>query len=46
MLFDDGVIEQPQAARASPVNNALRSDHAKAKGASRPVDAATPLHSV
>ncbi len=31
MLFDDEFIEQTQAARASPVNKALRSDHARAE---------------
>jgi transposase len=45
MLFDDEFIEQTQAARLSPVNKALRSDHAKAKDASKHSDDGTPLHS-
>ena len=45
MLFDDEFIEQAQAARASPVNKALRSDHAKAKDASKHSDDGAPLHS-
>src|SRR4030095_30667 len=38
MLFDDEFIEQAQAARASPVNKALRSEHAKAKDATKRAD--------
>jgi len=45
MLFDDEFIEQTQAARASPVNKALRSDHARAKDASKRADDGSPLHS-
>jgi hypothetical protein len=45
MLFDDEFIEQTQAARASPVNKALRSDHAKAKDACKHADDGSPLHS-
>jgi len=45
MLFDDEFIEQAQAARASPVNKALRSEHAKAKDATRRADDGAPLHS-
>jgi len=45
MLFDDEFIEQTQAARLSPVNKALRSDHAKAKDASKHSDDGAPLHS-
>ena len=45
MLFDDEFIEQTQAARASPVNKALRSDHAKAKDASKRNEDGSPLHS-
>ena len=45
MLFDDEFIEQTQAARASPVNKALRSDHAKAKDASKRAADGLPLHS-
>jgi hypothetical protein len=44
MLFDDEFIE-PTAARASPVTKALRSDHAKAKDASKTADDGLPLHS-
>jgi len=45
MLFDDEFIEQVQSARLSPVNKALRSNHAKAKDASKHSDDGTPLHS-
>jgi len=45
MLFDDEFIEQTQAARASPVNKALRSEHAKAKDATKRADDGSPLHS-
>ena len=45
MLFDDEFIEQTPAARASPVNKALRSDHAKAKDASKRADDGSPPHS-
>ena len=45
MLFDDEFIEQAQAARASPVNKALRSEHAKAKDATKRADDGSPLHS-
>jgi transposase len=45
MLFDDEFIEETQAARASPVNKALRSDHARAKDASKRADDGSPLHS-
>ena len=45
MLFDDEHIEQASAARASPVAKALRSEHAKAKDASKTADDGTPLHS-
>ena len=45
MLFDDEFIEQAQAARASPVNKALRSDHAQAKDATKRGDDGAPLHS-
>jgi len=45
MLFDDEFIAQTQATRASPVNKALRSDHAKTKDASKRADDGTPLHS-
>ena len=46
MLFDDEFIEPTQAARASPVNKALRSDHARAKDASKRADDGSPLHSL
>lgn len=45
MLFDDEFIEQAQCTRLSPVNKALRSDHAKAKDASKHSDDGAPLHS-
>jgi len=45
MLFDDEFIQETQTARASPVNKALRSDHALAKDASKRADDGTPLHS-
>jgi hypothetical protein len=45
MLFDDEYIEEASAARASPVAKALRSDHAKAKDASKTADDGSPLHS-
>ena len=45
MLFDDEFIEQTQGARASPVNKALRSEHAKAKDATKRTDDGSPLHS-
>jgi hypothetical protein len=44
MLFDDGFIEKTRAARASPVNKALRSDHARAGDASRRAVDGSPLH--
>jgi hypothetical protein len=45
MLFDDEHLEEASAARASPVAKALRSEHAKAKDASKTADDGTPLHS-
>ena len=45
MLFDDEHLEEASAARASPVAKALRSNHAKAKDASKAADDGTPLHS-
>src|SRR6478609_290191 len=45
MLFDDEHLEQASAARPSPVAKALRSEHAKAKDASKTADDGTPLHS-
>ena len=38
MLFDDEYLDQASASRASPVAKALRSEHAKAKDASKPAD--------
>jgi len=35
MLFDDEYIDQASDTRASPVAKALRSEHAKAKDASK-----------
>jgi hypothetical protein len=45
MLFDDEFIEQARAARASPVAKAVRSEHARAKHASKHADDGLPLHS-
>ena len=45
ILFDDEQIEQASASRASPVAKAIRSEHAKAKDASKCADDGLPLHS-
>ena len=45
MLFDDEHIDEASAARASPVAKALRSEHARAKDASKTADDGIPLHS-
>jgi hypothetical protein len=45
MLFDDEYLDEASAARASPVVKAVRSDHAKAKDASKTADDGLPLHS-
>ena len=45
MLFDDEHIDEASAARVSPVAKALRSEHAKAKDASKTAGDGTPLHS-
>ena len=45
MLFDDEHLEEASAARASPVAKALRSEHAKAKDASKTAEDGMPLHS-
>ena len=45
MLFDDEHLEEVSATRASPVVKALRSEHAKAKDASKRADDGLPLHS-
>ena len=45
MLFDDEYLEEASASRASPVVKAVRSEHAKAKDASKTADDGLPLHS-
>ena len=45
MLFDDEFIEEASEARVSPVTKAIRSEHAKAKDASKLADDGSPLHS-
>jgi hypothetical protein len=45
MLFDDEYLDTAGATRASPVAKAVRSDHAKAKDASKRADDGLPLHS-
>ena len=45
MLFDDEHLNAASAARASPVAKAIRSQHAKAKDASKTADDGLPLHS-
>jgi hypothetical protein len=45
MLFDDEHLDEASAVRASPVAKAPRSEHAKAKDASKTADDGTPLHS-
>ncbi|AQH05064.1 hypothetical protein A9R05_39180 (plasmid) [Burkholderia sp. KK1] len=45
MLFDDEYVEFARATRVSPVAKARRSDHAKAKDATRPSDDGLPVHS-
>jgi hypothetical protein len=46
MLFDDEYLEEVSAGRASPVAKAVRSEHAKAKDASKRADDGLPLHSL
>jgi len=46
MLFDDEYLDEASATRASPVAKAVRSDHAKAKDASKLADDGLPLHSL
>jgi hypothetical protein len=46
MLFDDEYLEEISAGRASPVLKAVRSEHAKAKDASKRADDGLPLHSL
>jgi hypothetical protein len=45
MLFDDEQLDEANASRASAVVKAVRSDHAKAKDASKVADDELPLHS-
>jgi hypothetical protein len=45
MLFDDEYLDEASASRASPVLKAHRSEHAKAKDASKLADDGLPLHS-
>ena len=45
MLFDDEHLDEASASRASPVVKAVRSEHAKAKDASKLADDGLPLHS-
>ena len=45
MLFDDEYLDEASATRASPVAKAVRSEHAKAKDASKHADDGLPLHS-
>jgi hypothetical protein len=45
MLFDDEYLDEASASRASPVLKAERSEHAKAKDASKTADDGLPLHS-
>ena len=45
MLFDDERLDEASASRASPVLKAVRSEHAKAKDASKRADDGLPLHS-
>jgi hypothetical protein len=45
MLFDDEFLDEASASRASPVLKAARSQHARAKDASKRADDGLPLHS-
>jgi transposase len=45
MLFDDEHLDEASATRASSVAKAVRSEHAKAKDASKLADDGLPLHS-
>jgi hypothetical protein len=45
MLFDDEHLDEASHSRASPVVKAVRSEHAKAKDASKTADDGLPLHS-
>ena len=44
-LFDEEYLDQAHAGRASPVAKAVRSEHAKAKDATKHADDGLPLHS-
>lgn len=46
MLFDDEYLDETSATRASPVIKAVRSEHAKAKDASKLASDGLPLHSL
>jgi Transposase DDE domain len=45
MLFDDEQLDEASATRSSAVTKAVRSEHAKAKDASKTADDGLPLHS-
>ena len=45
MLFDDEHLDEASASRVSPVLKAVRSEHAKAKDASKLAEDGLPLHS-
>jgi hypothetical protein len=45
MLFDDEQLDEASESRASPVAKAVRSEHAKAKDATKTADDGLPLHS-
>ncbi len=45
MLFDDEHLDEANASRPSPVAKAVRSEHAKAKDASKLAEDGLPLHS-
>lgn len=45
MLFDDELLDEASAGRASPVLKAVRSKHAKTKDATKLADDGLPLHS-
>ena len=45
ILFDDEYLDEASASRASPVDKAVRSRHAKAKDVTKRADDGLPLHS-
>jgi hypothetical protein len=45
MLFDDEYLDEASASRVSPVVKAVRSEHAKAKDATKTAEDGLPLHS-